>query len=108
MGQSKKINISEDNFAEWAASTGNLFPRNPVELKRFEKLYSDHEYTLSEECVDPFAIANGNFKPNTKIVKFKTDDKTGDFRIAARNLDSLPEHIIKKLKRKQNGQESED
>ena len=108
MGQSKKINISEDNFAEWAASTGIMFPRNPVELKRFEKLYSDYEYKLSEECVDPFAIINGDFQPTSNLVKLNSDEKTNDIRIAARNLDNLPEHILKKLKRKQNGQESED
>ena len=108
MGQSKKINISEDNFAEWVASTGSMFPRNPVELKRFEKLYSEYEYKLSEECVDPFAIIDGSFKLSTKIVKLNSDDKTNDLRIAARNLDNLPEHILKKLKRKQDGQEPGD
>lgn len=108
MGQSKKINISEDNFAEWAASTGNMFPRNPVELKRFEKLYSHYEYKLSDDCVDPFTIINGDFKPNTKLVKLELDDKTNNLSIAARNLNSLPEHILNKLKRKQNGQEPED
>ena len=108
MGQSKKINISEDNFAEWAASTGNMFPRNPIELKRFEKLYADYEYKLSEECVDPFAIINGDFERKSKIIKLDSAEKPNDISIAARNLDDLPDHIIQKLKRKHNGQESED
>lgn len=104
----KKIDISIDNFLEWITSTGNLFPRNPVELNRFEKLYSDFKYHLSEECVDPFAIINGDFKPNSRIIQINSEAESENFRIAARNLDALPDHIKKKLKHNQNGQDSED
>jgi len=108
MGQSKKVNISEDNFAELAASTGRMFPRNTVELKRFEKLYSDYEYKLSEECVDPLAIINGDSSRKSRAIKLNSTEKSNEIRVAARNLDNLPDHIIQKLKRKQNGQKSED
>ena len=108
MGQSKKEHITESNFLEWVASTGFLFPRNSVELKRFEKLYSDTEYQLSEESVDPFAIVSGSFKPKTNIIHLHAEETKDNFRMAARNLDNLPDHILKKLKRNQDEQKSED
>ncbi len=108
MGQSKKISISEDNFCEWAASTGVLFPQNPVELNRFDKLYSDYEYQLKEDCVDPFAIIRRESTPVIKTAKIDSEEKPENFKMAARNLDHLPEHILKKLKRNQNGKAAKD
>lgn len=105
MGEGKKI-ITEDNLREWLASTGNLFPGNMSELSRFEKLYSDFEYRLDENCVDPFAIINGDFVP--KRIKIETQkNNNGGFKMAARNLENLPEHILNKLKKNQDGLHSE-
>jgi len=106
MGQSRKM-INEDNFREWLASTGNLFPSNDVELSRFEKLYSDFEYTLNENCVDPFAIINVDFKPSKIKLAIDKKDINNDIKMAARNLENVPEHILRKLKRNQNGPNSE-
>jgi hypothetical protein len=101
MGQSKKI-ITEENFREWSASTGNLFPGNKFELSRFEKLYIDYEYNLDENCVDPFAIINGDFRP--KAIKLKLQqEQNPDLKMAARNLEHIPEHILRKLKQNQHG-----
>ena len=94
---------------EWLASTGYMFPSNPLELARFEKLYSDFDYKLSEDCVDPFAIISGDYKP--KRLKIELTDNTEiseDMRMAARNFKNIPEHILKKLKRNQNGLGSEE
>ncbi|HCY77653.1 MAG TPA: hypothetical protein DHV28_17210 [Ignavibacteriales bacterium] len=101
MGESKKI-ITEDNFREWLASTGNLFPGNKSELNRFEKLYSDFEYRLDESYVDPFAIINGDFIPKRIKIELQNSDNDG-FKMAARNLEHLPEHILSKLKKNQDG-----
>jgi hypothetical protein len=101
MGESKKM-IKEDNFREWLASTGNLFPGNKKELSRFEKLYSDFEYRLEESCVDPFAIINGDFVPKRIKVDIQENKNVG-FKMAARNIENLPEHILNKLKKNQDG-----
>lgn len=104
MGQSKKQHITESNFLEWIASTGYLFPRNPLELKRFEKLYSDFYYKLPEDSVDPFAIVSGSYNPKSNVIKLQTDKPNAKLNMAARNLDQLPDHILKKLKRNQDEQ----
>jgi hypothetical protein len=108
MGQSKKIIISENNFREWLASTGNLFPGNKLELYRLEKLYADFQYTLNEDCVDPFKIISGEFKPQRIDNGIKINDNSEEFRLAARNLGNIPEHIMKKLKKNQNGFDSKE
>lgn len=101
MGQSKKI-VTENNFREWLASTGNLFPGNKIELARFEKLYADFEYSIDENCIDPFAIVNGGFSPRAIKIKQQKEENT-DLKMAARNLDKIPEHILKKIKKNQDG-----
>jgi len=101
MGQSKEI-ITQDNFREWLASTGILFPGNKSELARFEKLYSDFKYRLDENCVDPFAIVNGDFRPKAIKLKLQQEENT-ELKIAARNLENIPEHILRKIKQNQNG-----
>jgi hypothetical protein len=104
MGREEKI-ITEDNINEWLSSLGYLFPRNKIELARFEKLFSDYEYELNENCVDPYSIVNGNFKP--REIKFNdSENNDTDFRMAARNLEGLPQHIIDKVKKNQNGLDS--
>jgi len=104
MAKSKKHIITEENFNEWLSSVGFLFPSNLNELARFEKLYSDYDHKLNINCVDPFKIVEDNhisrkinFKENIDVIQ------TDDFRIAARNFDGLPEHILKKIKKNHDG-----
>lgn len=104
MSKSKKNIITENNFNEWLSSVGFLFPGNLIELARFEKLYNDFNYQLNEECVDPFKIIENN--TNSKAIHFKSNQETNqseNLRFAARNFDSLPDHILKKIKKNQNG-----
>lgn len=108
MGQSKKEITLEEMF-EWLASAGYMFPSTPLELARFEKLYNDFDYNLSEECVDPFAIINGDYKPKKLKIEFAANiELSEDMKMAARNFKNIPEHILKKLKRNQNGLGSEE
>jgi hypothetical protein len=104
MGQGKKI-ITEENFREWLSSTGILFPGNKIELSRFEKLYSDFKYNLDESHVDPLAIINGDFHPKAFKLVFQQEDND-DLKMAARNLENIPEHILQKIKQNQNGLKS--
>ena len=104
MAKSKKHIITEENFNEWLSSTGFLFPSNLIELARFEKLYSDYDHKLNADCVDPFKIVEDNH--NIRKINFienKEADKLENLRIAARNFDGLPEHILKKIKEKHDG-----
>lgn len=102
MPQNKK-HITPENITEWLSSTGFLFPRNEVELERFEKLYGDVDFGLTGKEIDPDKIINGNFR-ETKVVQMSTDIKQeviNPYRIAARKGNSLPKHIIDKIKKNQ-------
>lgn len=102
MAQNKKYIISE-NLTEWLSSTGFLFPRNEVELERFEKLYGDIDFGLTGKEIDPDKIINGTFR-ETKSVKMPTDvkqEEINSYRMAARNGNCLPKHIMDKIKKNQ-------
>jgi len=99
----KKINITQDNITEWMCSTGYLFPRNEIELARFERLYPEIERQSEDASVDPFAILEDIRE--RKVIKLNIeDDQIEDYpqaRMAARKYQDLPEHILKKLKQNQ-------
>jgi hypothetical protein len=102
MAQNKK-NITPENITEWLSSTGFLFPRNEVELERFEKLYGDVNFELTGKEIDPDKIINDTFK-ETKVVEMPTDIKQEEinpYRMAARNGSSLPKHIMDRIKKNQ-------
>ena len=103
MTQNKK-HLTPDNITEWLASTGFLFPRNKVELERFEKLYGEVDFGLTGNEIDPDKIINNSFRENKNIIM--PDDinqnEINKYRIAARNGKVLPKHIIDKIIRNQN------
>ena len=41
--------INENNLDDWLHSTGFLYPKNEKQLERFEKLYEDYDFKLSNE-----------------------------------------------------------
>ena len=65
---SQDLNITPEKITEWLASTGFLFPRNEVELERFEKLFSDVDFGLTGKEIDPDKIINGNFRENYEFI----------------------------------------
>ena len=102
MAQNKK-HITPDNITEWLASTGFLFPRNEVELERFEKLYCEVDYGLTGKEIDPDKISNDTFKEK-KILKMSDEvrkEEINTYRMAARNGNDLPKHIMDKIKKNQ-------
>jgi hypothetical protein len=108
MGKSKN-EIGIENFNEWLATTGYLFPSNPVELERFETLFKDFNYQLSSEVVDPIKIINGTYSQVIKkIESFEKISDIHELKIAARNLKEIPDHILKKIKSNQNGLNSRE
>jgi hypothetical protein len=103
MAQNKK-HITPENITEWLASTGFLFPRNEVELERFEKLYGEEDFGLTGNEIDPDKIINGTFR-ESKILKIPESikqDQISPYRMAARNGNELPKHIMDKIKINQN------
>lgn len=103
MPQNKK-HITPENITEWLASTGFLFPRNEVELERFEKLYDDVDFGLTGKEIDPDKIINDSFREK-KILKMPADIKQNEiseYKMAARNGKGLPKHIMDKILKNQN------
>ncbi|MFM7855549.1 MAG: hypothetical protein ACKO96_27395 [Flammeovirgaceae bacterium] len=100
MAQNKR-HITPENITEWLSSTGFLFPRNEVELERFEKLYSEEDYGLTGNEIDPDKIINGTFSEK-KMLKMPDEIKKEEinpYRMAARNGNELPNHIMDKIKK---------
>jgi hypothetical protein len=103
MAQNKK-HITPENITEWLSSTGFLFPRNDVELERFEKLYGELDFGLTGKEIDPDKIINGSYE-GKKIPKIPDDVKQEEmdtYRMAARKGNTLPKHILDKIKKNQN------
>ena len=103
MAQNKK-HITPENITEWLSSTGFLFPRNEVELERFEKLYSNDDFGLTGTEIDPDKIINGTFreKINLKIPESIKQNEISPYRMVARNGNELPKHIMDKIRKNQN------
>ena len=103
MAQNKK-HITPENITEWLSSTGFLFPRNEVELERFEKLYSEDDFGLTGTEIDPDKIIDGTFRENKtfKIPDNIQQKEISPYRMVARNGNKLPKHIMDKIKKNQN------
>ncbi len=106
----KKINITQDNLTEWLCSTGFLFPRNEIELSRFERLYPEVERKTKDDSVDPFAILDGSRKRKSIKLDIEDDEikNLHELRMAARKYQNLPEHIIEKIKKNQKKSSDDD
>lgn len=108
MAQNKK-HITPDNITEWLCSTGFLFPRNEVELARFEKIYGDTDYGLTGNEINPERIIKG-LPVEKRTISLTPDVGKEDFneyRMAARNGNALPKHIMDKIKKNQSKPKSD-
>ena len=99
-----KINITYDNLTEWLCSTGYLFPRNEIELSRFERIYPEVERKSNDDSVDPFTIIDGSRQRKPFRLDLEDDEieNLPELRMAARKYKNLPDHIIEKIKKNQN------
>ncbi|MBX2897979.1 MAG: hypothetical protein KF687_05615 [Cyclobacteriaceae bacterium] len=105
-----KKHITPENIDEWLASTGFIFPRNELELARFEKLYEESLEEITGKEIDPDKIIKGDLD-SAKTVEIKPTINAGDFteyRMAARNGNDIPKHILDKMKRNQNKKRNDD
>ncbi|MDO6813235.1 hypothetical protein [Tenacibaculum soleae] len=96
-----KGKIDNSNLNDWLTSLGFLYPIIDLHLDRFDKLFEDYPYKLSNATIDAKAIINGTYKSETKILSFKKfdlDNDIGELKMVARKGQSgLPQHIIDKM-----------
>ncbi|MFC6101231.1 hypothetical protein [Olivibacter domesticus] len=109
MAQSK-VNITPDNMAEWLASTGFLFPRNEMEMSRFDKLYPDESEDVSDFQVDCAGIFSRTLKTSSTIpLKKEAEEKDIlPLKMVARKGSDVPKHILDKMKKNQDGRAKND
>jgi len=109
MAQNSK-HITIENMSVWMASTGFLFPRDEIELARFEKLYGEEVIDLTGSLIDPEIIIGR--KPDAKIVKLnKTPEaeRINEFyKMVARKGGNIPKHILDKMKNNQLKRKDDD
>ncbi|MDF4203902.1 hypothetical protein PXD56_13090 [Maribacter sp. SA7] len=107
MAKPRKIDVIEvSQLDSWLSSTGFSFPRNEVELDRFNKIYEDYEYKLDNISIDPISIINNTFHRVPKVIEMfssDVDEEVDTLRMVARKgNEDLPQHIIEKMRRKHN------
>lgn len=104
----KKNNISTETICEWLHSTGYFFPRNELEIKRFEKLHGDFKYHLEKELIEPKKIIKSlnESSIHSRKLHHKTNlDSVNSFKnwnIAARNTDKIKKSTIEQIIKNQN------
>jgi hypothetical protein len=105
-----RTHITMDNFTEWLASTGFLFPRTELELARFEKLFPEAEDELVGKEIDPEVILGT--KQRAPVIPFQSKSKEDEiikFRMAARKGDSsVSKKIMDRIKNNQNKRKQDD
>lgn len=98
-----KNKITEDSLNEWLSSTGFLFPVNEFQLARFNKLYEDYEFKLSDAMIDYKAIINGSLCKKAKVLSKSVDlnlrFEIESLRMVARKGSGLPQDVIDKIRR---------
>jgi hypothetical protein len=105
-----KLYIGEENIYEWICSTAYLLPSTEQELVRFERLYPDAQIKVNATAVDPFLIISGTRKEKELSWTQKTVDEQeqGELRMAARRHSEIPDHILARMKKNQQKDDSSD
>jgi hypothetical protein len=101
MQKCKKIKVQIDHLDSWFAVVGYTLPRNMGELKRFDKLYSDFEYELNGNELDPIKIWEGSTQIKTTIETKVVDFNPPTLAMAARGLGQLSKEVLSKMKSNQ-------
>ncbi|MCW8896598.1 MAG: hypothetical protein OQJ96_06125 [Flavobacteriales bacterium] len=102
MENKKSKHITSDNISQWISSLGFSFPRNETEERVFDKLYANFEYKLTGKELNIGKLIE-EVESEEQEVKMIRD--SSNWKMAARNIDNsnLPEHILKKMIKNQNG-----
>jgi hypothetical protein len=116
MATSKKHSgkVDMNNLNEWLRSTGFLFPKNELELARFNELYDDYDFKLKDASIDVKSIIKGNVCSNAKIIDIGVvkneviSNEIEELKMVARKGQKVPEHIIEKMKQKHRKKNDDD
>ena|SRR5579863_7832293 len=100
------IFLDSEDWTSWLASTGFLFPRNELELARYNKLYEDSDLVvLTDSSVSVERILKGQCRLLPAVNPFQEQDInqiTTQYRMVARKgQGGLPDHIWNKMKKNQ-------
>lgn len=103
----RKLFKSADDWTSWLASTGFLFPRNELELSRYNKLYQDSDLIrLTDSTVSVERILSGKCRllPATNPFEDQDADQIEQqYRMVARKGEGkLANNILDKMKKNQN------
>jgi len=101
---SKTLFKSPEDWTSWLASTGYLFPRNELELARYDKLYQDNDQVLlSDSTVSVERILTGKCRLLPAANPFEGQDISQieqTYRMVARKgQGQLPDHIKARMKK---------
>ena len=96
--EQNKISITPENSGSWLASCGFIFPANPVELARFNRLFGEIDPAISGAEVDPFRIISKVAFVDKQSGVTPLRSRADKYRMVARKLKPLPSHITEKLK----------
>lgn len=96
--------VDMNNLNEWLRSIGFLFPKNEIELARFNELYADYDFKLKDASIDVKSIIEGNLCSNTRVLRIikseELKNEIEDLKMVARKGQDVPQHIIDKMKQK--------
>ncbi len=109
MAQKNRLFGNLGDVTEWLCSTGYLFPRNEIELSRFDKLFFNVEIKGSTVSLDRILKNEVREFSVSNIFKQEGEQDVIDaFKMVARKgLGDLPDHIFNKMKKNQdNGNKS--
>lgn len=82
-----KGKLSEDMIDDWLCSTGYLYPLNEMHLRRFDSLYNNYDFKLSNAKINIEDIFKGTLckLDNVKFIPKQVDeDEVAKLRMVAR------------------------
>lgn len=98
--EQNKIWITPENSGSWLASCGFIFPSNPVELARLNRLFGEIDPAITGAEVDPFHIVRRVALSDKQVRNTPLRSWTDKHRMVARKLKPLPSHVAEMLRKR--------
>lgn len=105
------LSISGDKLDEWLGSVGFLFPATELEKNRFDKLYDEYVFKLSDKKIDVESIMNDTYTCKsycTRVIQIDSVE-INELKMVARNGDAeVPDDILARMKAKHRKKDDND